>query len=115
MHELSIAMSIVDMAAEEAGKRGAARVAAVHLRLGLLSGVVARALLASYELACEQTVLEGSQLIIEDVPVVIFCAACQGERAVASLSSFVCGACGAPGANLLHGREIEVVALELDG
>ena len=59
--ELSIAMSIVDMAMEEAEKRGADCVSAVHLKLGLLSGVVSRALLASYELACENTPLEGSR------------------------------------------------------
>ena len=61
MHELSIAMSIVDMASEEAERHGSPRVDAVHLRLGRLSGVVAEALLASYDLACEQTALEGSR------------------------------------------------------
>ena len=40
----------------------------MHLRLGRLSGIVPRALLASYDLACEQTPLEGSRLLIEDVP-----------------------------------------------
>ena len=54
MHELSIAMSIVDMAQEEAERRNAT-VDAVHLELGLLSGVVADALLFSYEIACAGT------------------------------------------------------------
>ena len=39
MHELSIALSILDLAAEEAERQGG-RVAAVHLKLGPLSGVV---------------------------------------------------------------------------
>ena len=47
MHELSIAMSIVEMAEEESEKRGGLTVSAVHLKLGLLSGVVKEALLAS--------------------------------------------------------------------
>ena len=64
MHELSIALSIVEMAEEEAGKRGGARVNAVHLKLGLLAGVVKDALLSSYELACEGTSLAGSRLVI---------------------------------------------------
>jgi hydrogenase nickel incorporation protein HypA/HybF len=66
MHELSIALSIVDMAAEEAEHRGATQVDAVHLRLGRMSGVVAKALLASYDLACESTMLAGSRLLIEE-------------------------------------------------
>ena len=69
MHELSIAISIVEMAQEEAALHGLAQVHAVHLRLGLLSGVVKQALLSSYEIACEATPLEGSQLLIEEVPV----------------------------------------------
>jgi len=68
MHELSIALSIVDMAAEEALRHEATGVEVVHLKLGRLSGVVSRALLASYEMACEGTLLAGSRLEIEDTP-----------------------------------------------
>ena len=50
MHELSIAMALVDMAAEEAEKRGA-RVVAAHVRLGILSGVVKEALVSAYQMA----------------------------------------------------------------
>jgi len=113
VHELSIAMSIVEMATEEAEARGANRVEAVHLKLGALSGVVARALLASYDLACDATPLEGSRLVIEDVPIVIFCPNCRGEREVSSMQSFCCADCGTFAADVVRGREIEVVALEL--
>lgn len=43
MHELSIAMSVVEMAQEEAERRGNVKVEAVHLRLGLMCGVVKEA------------------------------------------------------------------------
>lgn len=68
MHELSIALSIVDAAADEGARRGAVQVNAVYLRLGTLSGVVKEALLFSYGLACEGTTLNGSQLVVEEVP-----------------------------------------------
>ena len=80
MHELSIAMSLVEMAAEEAEQRGA-RVLATHVRLGALSGVVKEALLSAYEMAAEGTPLEGTALVIEEIPVVIHCAVCQQDRA----------------------------------
>ncbi len=67
MHELSIALSIVEGAEEEAKRQGGARVCAVHLKLGPLSGVVKEALLFSYELACEGTALEGSTLVIQEM------------------------------------------------
>jgi hypothetical protein len=58
MHELSIAMSIVDMALGEAERRQV-QISAVHLKLGPLSGVVKEALLSSYEMACYDTPLKG--------------------------------------------------------
>lgn len=113
MHELSIALSIVDLATEEAQRHGADRVEAVHLKVGRLSGVVPRALLASYDLACENTPLAGSRLLIEDVPVAIHCAVCSDVREIASMDAFVCTTCGTPSAVVVRGREIELVALEL--
>ena len=106
MHELSIAMSIVE-------RHGSARVQAVHLRLGLLSGVVKQALLSSYQMACEATPLEGSQLLIEEVPVEVFCPKCDAPRPVTSIQWFCCPECGAPTPTVLHGKELEVIALEI--
>ena len=68
MHELSIAVSLVEAAEEEAEKHGARGVSAVHLKLGALSGVAKEALLFSYEMATEGTALAGSRLEIEDAP-----------------------------------------------
>jgi hydrogenase nickel incorporation protein HypA/HybF len=113
MHELSIAMSIVEMAEEEAERHGQAHVLAVHLRLGKLSGVVKEALLSSYEMACAATALEGSQLLIEEIPVEVFCPKCDGPRLLASIQWFCCPECGTATPTVLHGKELEVVALEI--
>ena len=113
MHELSIAMSIVDLAEEEIEKRGATQVSAVHLKLGLLSGVVKDALLSSYGLACEGTPLEGSRLMIEEVPIVAYCEKCDAPRSVNSVEWFVCPECRAPISRVLQGKELQVVGLEI--
>jgi len=113
MHELSIAMGIVEAATDEAQRRGV-KVSAVHLRLGALSGVVKDALLFSYEVACQDTALEGSTLIIEDVPVIIFCSKCNDKRTLISVQSFTCPDCGTPTMNILRGKELEVFALEVE-
>ena len=113
MHELSIAMSIVEGASQEAINRGAASVEVVHLKLGALSGVVKEALLFSYHLACEDTLLKGSQLLIEDVPVVVYCPACDGERVLNDISRFCCPTCGTLTPDVVRGRELELVAIEI--
>ncbi|HTR66028.1 MAG TPA: hydrogenase maturation nickel metallochaperone HypA [Terriglobales bacterium] len=112
MHELSIALSIVELAEEEAERRGV-EIEAVHLKLGALSGVVKEALLSCYELACEQTPLQGSRLIVEDVPVMIFCLHCQARRPLQSIQLFSCPECGTPASEIVQGKELEVVALEI--
>jgi hydrogenase nickel incorporation protein HypA/HybF len=114
MHELSIALSMIDMAAAEAERRGGVGVNAIHLKLGRLSGVVKEALLFSYAVACEGTPLAGSRLVIEEVPVVVYCATCRAERVVASIQQICCSSCGEPASRIVRGNELEIVALEID-
>lgn len=113
MHELSIAMGILELTEEEAQRRGGVHVEAIHLRLGPLSGVVKEALLSAWELASEQTEFESSRLVIEDVPIAVFCSKCQAERPVQSIQQFCCAECDTPATEVLHGRELLVSALEL--
>jgi hydrogenase nickel incorporation protein HypA/HybF len=114
MHELSIAMNIVEFAQEEAERRGSPRVTAVYLRLGAFSGVVKEALLTSFEIACAETRLEGSQLVVEEVPLVVYCPKCEEKRTVDSDRWFECAKCGTVSAEIVQGKELEVTALEMD-
>ncbi len=115
MHELSIALSIIEGAEEEMRRQGAGRVFAVHVRLGALSGIVADALTFSYELACEGTALQGSSLVIEEMPIRLYCAACHAENAPVSPQHLHCRKCGSSACNVVQGSELELTALELDG
>jgi len=113
MHELSIAMSVVEMAEEELERCGGARITIVRLRVGALAGVVKEALVSSYELAIENTLLAGSQLVIEEVPGVIFCFTCQKQRDVKGTEWFRCFDCGSLSSEIVRGKELEVVSLEV--
>ncbi|HSU68518.1 MAG TPA: hydrogenase maturation nickel metallochaperone HypA, partial [Tepidisphaeraceae bacterium] len=112
MHELSIAMSLLDVAGEEAERRNV-RVTAIHLRLGPLSGVIREALLSAYELAREGSPLADSKLIIEDVPLVVYCPTCDANRPAISPQEICCSECGTPTPQVVSGRELEVFALEV--
>jgi hydrogenase nickel incorporation protein HypA/HybF len=113
MHELSIALSIVDGALEELQRQGAAEAAAVHLRVGRLSGVDKDALLFSYAVACHDTALANSRLVIQDVEVVIFCPDCGAERPTRSFPVLACLECGAVAERVVHGEELEITAMEV--
>jgi hydrogenase nickel incorporation protein HypA/HybF len=113
MHELSIALSIIEGVEEELARREGKCVAAVHLKLGPLSGVVKEALLFSYRVAREGTALEGSSLQIEEIPIVLYCAGCQQEQPAVSVQRLCCTVCDTPSADIRSGSELEVFALEL--
>ncbi len=113
MHELSIALSIIEGVEEEIVRRHEARVVAVHLKLGPLSGVVKDALLFSYQVACEGTPLQDSRLEIEEIPIVLYCSVCRQERPAVSIQRLCCAVCDNPSADIRRGSELEVFALEL--
>jgi hydrogenase nickel incorporation protein HypA/HybF len=113
MHELSIAMSILDLAEEESQKHGSARILGIHLKLGCLSGVVKEALVSAYQLAREQTPFEETELVIEEVPAQVHCPTCRATRAVVSVQNLCCVECGTPSAEITSGRDLELVAMEI--
>lgn len=106
---------MVDIALETVEKNGGGKVSALYLKLGALSGVVKDALLFSWELACADTVLEGSKLVIEEVPVVVNCPDCETNRTLESINEFFCPVCSLPTPSIVRGKELEVTALEIDG
>jgi len=114
VHELSIALSLVEAACEAAAPLGNVRVEALHVRLGALSGVVKEALAFSFDVAAKGTSIDGARLDIEDVPVTAYCPRCETERGLDAASfALRCPVCGTQLPQLIHGREMELTALEV--
>jgi len=113
VHELSVALSLVEVASEAASRLGAVRVEALHVRLGALSGVVKEALAFSFEVASQGTAIEGARLEIEDVPVTALCPRCNAERTLDAGLYLRCPVCDTALTEMLHGREMELTALEV--
>jgi hydrogenase nickel incorporation protein HypA/HybF len=76
VHELAIAESVID---EVARRTAGARVTEVHLEVGQLCGVVPDALRFCFDLAAEQTALEGCALVIEEPPGRAECRECGAD------------------------------------
>jgi len=112
MHELSIAMNIVDIAAETARQNGG-RVVSLHLKLGALSGVVKEALEFSWRMASVDTVLEGSRLEIEEIPLVVRCKNCEADRKLDSINNFSCPVCREISPEIVRGKELELTSMEI--
>jgi hydrogenase nickel incorporation protein HypA/HybF len=113
MHELSLALSLLDQVGEVAAREGATRVASVRLRVGRMSGIVRDALLFSWDLARAETVAADATLVIDDVAVAVWCPRCDAERGVADGAGLCCAECGAVAPTIVRGRELELVTMEV--
>lgn len=110
MHELSIAESVVDIATRHAAGRPVYK---VELEVGHLRQVVPSALQFSFQLLSDGTVLEGAELVIEDVPARGVCRAC-GAETTTDAFPLQCGSCGGLDLEIVAGEELHVTALELE-
>jgi hydrogenase nickel incorporation protein HypA/HybF len=113
VHELSIAIAIIERAEEVAREHGASGVESVRLRVGELAGVVPDALSFSFEVAREGTLLCEARMEVSLVPARAQCAPCGMEFAVGSPPQLWCPDCDRPITALLSGRELELAGVEL--
>lgn len=114
MHELSIATSIVEIAAGHVLEAGGGRVLAVTVRVGTLASVHEAALRSAFDVAIADTHLAGSELRVVAVPVRIFCRSCAGERELAGIDSLACPTCGTVSGDIRAGTELELESIELE-
>ncbi len=112
MHELSIALSMIEQIEEQSAKHPGT-VRSVQVKVGVLSGVDAEALRFAWELAREGTDLAATLLEIESVPLLVRCPAC-GNTHTPDIQSILCPRCITPEQDILAGRELMLVSLEID-
>ena len=114
MHELSIAMEILDIVRRESRSHGARTVLKVRLRIGDLSGVETDSLAFSFDaVKGEDPLTAGAGLDIERIPVRILCHSCEKEF-TAGGHMVTCPSCEGFDTTLLQGEELEIADIEID-
>ncbi len=113
MHELSVCQGILETASAAIARLPPPppRVAAVTVRVGRLTSIVAESLRFYFGLMTGDTPLKGASLIVEEVPIRGVCDECGVGFEIDTLC-FTCPHCGSGFVELLSGRELEVVSLE---
>ena len=113
MHELSIAMSIVEIAEETALENKAKKVKEVEIEVGSLSGVVVEALDFAMSAAIKNTICEQAAWKIIEVQAKSVCPSTGKEFVVKELYE-PCPYCNEYGHELIQGRELRVKSLIVD-
>ncbi len=112
MHELSIAVSILDTVRTEAAKEQQ-RPVQVGLRLGVISGVDPEALRFGFESLVQGSDLDGLALEIETIAHRRMCPKCERGFEAAEFD-VSCPDCGEPRTRLLEGDQMEISYLEVE-
>jgi hydrogenase nickel incorporation protein HypA/HybF len=108
MHELGIAMRVIELAVESSA---GGRVSRIVLEVGKLAVVLPDALRFCFATAAEGTAAEGAQLDIVEVPGMARCRACGGS--VELSRPFGRCSCGCSDLEWLSGEELRIRELEV--
>lgn len=112
MHEVSLMMHALELAEEAARREGASRIVGLTLRVGAMAGVVPEAMAFAFEVVRQGTMAADARLEWEEVPIRCRCRAC-GHEFEPDGFAFACEACRSPDVEMLQGRELQLVSIEI--
>lgn len=112
MHELSIAMNIIEIVEEEAFKAGSDSIDKVHLEIGSLSGVMLDALEFALQEAVNGTLLQHTTFEINSIHAVAYCEDCCQEFDTSDHFK-ACPFCNSLNTNFIKGKELKIKSIEI--
>ena len=110
MHELSIVMSIIDIAENEAKNGNATIIEEIEMDIGCLATVEMYAFDFAWQEAVKQTILEGAVKKINRIKGKAECVDCGAIFALENLYD-ACPSCGSHFLTIMEGKELRVKSL----
>ncbi len=113
MHEVSIALSLLDIAEQHCKKEGYKGIESIAVKIGKASGVMPEALLFAFDAVKHGTLAENAHLKIEEIPVSGYCNNCKNSFSVDETFVLFCPKCGDTAFRLESGRELDIIELDV--
>lgn len=114
MHEASIALSIIEAAAQEAGRKGYGSIKSVSVNIGSASGVLPHALATAFDIVKLEGPAHEAELHINEIPLGGTCGSCSRRFETGEQFILACPHCGARDFQFTTGREMEIIEIEVD-
>ena len=105
MHELSIAIALVDQIVEYAGANQLSRVDEVEIETGVLRQVIPEMMQTAFKEATGQTIVSEAILRIKEISAKARCRQCAMEFEP-EIDNFLCPGCQRADVDILQGNEI---------
>jgi hydrogenase nickel incorporation protein HypA/HybF len=113
MHEVAIAREILDVVEKTARENNAEKVTLVKLRIGSFTSIVQDALDFALEALKPETLAREALFEVESVALCARCPGCGQDYPNMEDFHFICLECGG-NLEIVAGRELEIVAIEVD-
>jgi len=114
MHELSIAIGIVELAEKEAIKGGGTVIESIELEIGKLSGIEIEALDFAWPIAVRGTMLANAKRTVTSPPGRAKCADCGLIFDIENLFDS-CPKCNSYLKDIFQGKDLKIKAITIDG
>jgi len=114
MHEMSITVNVIRIVTEQMEKNGATKLNSLKVKVGQMTAVEPDSLRFCFEACIKGTPLEGAFLDIEEVPITGRCNTCNRDFKMENYYVSTCPDCGGTAADIVSGRELDIVSMEVD-
>jgi hydrogenase nickel incorporation protein HypA/HybF len=112
MHELGIAQNILEIVQQSVPKSQAKSVRDIRVRVGQLSGIVPDSLDFCFSAIINDTDMRQAKLSIEHIPTLSQCKKCEHRFEIEDWI-FSCPVCQSVNIELISGKELEIVDIQL--
>ncbi|MEI6423097.1 MAG: hydrogenase maturation nickel metallochaperone HypA [Lentisphaerota bacterium] len=113
MHEMSMAMSLIEQITLIMGNEGASKLHSITLAIGKYSGVEKECFEFAFSIAAEGSPAEKAVLTIVQTDMKVRCKEC-GVETVNEMPIAKCGKCSSLNVEILSGREFNIKSMEVE-
>lgn len=106
MHEMSYITRMVNLACEVARDNSAVKVKQIVVDVGQTTGVMPYYMYKYYPEAAKGTIIEGAELVCNEVPVKALCEECDKEYFPSKENRYLCPFCGGKKAHIIEGKDV---------
>ncbi|MBI5099487.1 MAG: hydrogenase maturation nickel metallochaperone HypA [Nitrospirae bacterium] len=115
MHEVSIALGMIEELKKIARENNAKKVTCVKLKIGIMSGIVTDSLVFAFDaVKLEHPILYSATISIQEVPLVYECNQCRESFETDSIAFPSCPFCESHSLKLISGEEQHIENVELE-
>lgn len=116
MHELPITKSIFKTVIAKAESVEAQHVSLVALQIGVLRDYIPEIMQKYWDYIAKGSIAEDAKIEIEEIPVTVQCSDCQTiyDVDMSNIEKTRCPNCGCQQGNVVTGREMRIVGIEID-